>query len=536
MKYSEYINRGGKRKKASNETSSKIGQGAAPKISKDLKQMLDNIERELGASPDLTIRHVQIGGEDPLQAATVYMDGLVNSVAVNDFVMRSLLENSVVTSPDMSRVPEEILQFILNRALELGDAKIKSDWNDMMIAILSGYTLILLDGCNKAIVGDTKGGEGRSITEPSSQLVIRGPKDAFVESVNTNISLIRRRIKSPKLWFEFMNIGTVTNTDVAILYIKDRADDKIVDEVRTRLKKIDIEAVLESSYIEQLIQDKVFTPFPTLYNTERPDVVAANLLEGRIALIVDGTPFVLILPTVFAQFFQSTDDYAQRFDIATLMRLVRYISFIILLLGPSIYIALTTFHYEMIPTPMLISLLAQRENVPFPAAIEAVLMEIAFEILREAGTRMPRAVGQTVSVVGALILGQAVVEAGIITPVMVIVVALTGIASFAIPAYNLAIAGRIIRFGFIIVASLFGFYGITLGLIVLVAHLNSLRSFGVPYLSPFSPFSLRGQKDTLVRVPMWMISLRPHKTKNADNTASIDDGLSSSGKDGRTDA
>ncbi|WP_410511612.1 spore germination protein [Paenibacillus sp. BR2-3] len=526
----------GKRDKGSVKTSAGNANIAAPKLSPNLTQTLDNIRRELGASPDLTIRQVQIGGEDPVQAAVVHLGGLVNTVAVNEFVMGSLLDNSHLTAPEMSREPEDLLQLILCRAMGLGEAEIKSDWNEIMIAILSGDTLILLDGCTKGIVGGTKGGEWRTITEPSSQLVVRGPKDAFVESVSTNISLIRRRIKSPKLWFEFMRIGKVTNTDVAIIYIKNIADDKIVDEVRTRLKRIDIEAVLESSYIEQLIQDKVLTPFPTVYNTERPDVAAANLLEGRIVLIVDGTPFVLILPTVFAQFFQSTDDYAQRFDIATLMRMVRYVSFIILLLGPSIYIALTTFHYEMIPTPMLISLLAQRENVPFPAAVEAMLMEIAFEVLREAGTRMPRAVGQTVSVVGALILGQAVVEAGIITPVMVIVVALTGIASFAIPSNNLAIAGRIVRFGFIAAASVFGFYGITLGLIVLVAHMNSLRSFGVPYLSPFSPFSLRGQKDTLVRVPMWMIHLRPHKSKDANNNTSNDDESSASGKEGRTDA
>ncbi|OMD40179.1 spore germination protein, partial [Paenibacillus odorifer] len=364
---------------------------------------------------------------------------------------------------------------------------------------------ILIEGYDSGIMCETEGGEARSVTEPSTQLVVRGPKDSFVESLATNVSLIRRRIRSPKLRLEHVKIGAVTQTDVVFMYIKDTADEKLVEEARKRLQQINVDAIMESGYIEELIQDKTFTPFPTINNSERPDVAATNLLEGRVVIVVDGTPFVLILPAVFTLFFQSASDYAQRFDIAILMRIIRYISFIVLILGPSVYIALTTFHYEMIPTTLLINLLSQRENVPFPAFVEAILMEGAFEIIREAGVRMPRAVGQTVSVVGALILGQAVVEAGIITPVMVIVVALTGIASFAIPAYNMAIAGRIIRFGFLILAGMFGFYGITLGLIVLVAHMNSLRTFGVPYLSPIVPLSSRGQKDAVLRLPLWAL-------------------------------
>ncbi|AIQ12664.1 spore germination protein [Paenibacillus durus] len=523
---------------ASGNPAAGTGNQAVLTISDNLAETLENMKRELGSSPDLKIRKFRIGSAEPFWAAAVYMDGMVNTAAVDEFVLEALMENPEDAAEEVPREPQDRLGLVLARGLELGEIAIRDNWDDMMLSLLSGNTIILLDGCSKAIEGGTKGGAWRTVSEPSSQIVIRGPKDSFIESIITNIALIRRRIKSPKLWVEFMKFGTVTNTDVALLYMKDRAEAKVLDQVKMRLSKIDIEAVLESSYIEQLIQDKVFTPFPTVFNTERPDVAAANLLEGRIVLIVDGTPFVLIVPTVLAQFLQSTDDYSLRFDIATLMRLVRYVSLIILLLGPSVFIALTTFHYEMVPTPMLISLLAQRENVPFPAAIEAIIMEAAFEILREAGIRMPRAVGQTVSVVGALILGTAVVEAGIITPVMVIVVALTGIASFAIPSYNLAVAGRIVRFGFMIAASMFGFYGITLGLIVLIAHLNSLQSFGTPYLAPFSPFSVRGQKDTIVRVPMFLVNLRPNKLghMNDNDKSGKDKGTSDSGKDGQTGA
>ncbi|MEK4348069.1 spore germination protein [Paenibacillus sp. FSL P4-0184] len=476
-----------------------------PRLTDDLDQTLDQIDNELGHSPDLKIRQVKIGGESPVQAAAIHLNGLVNKETVDEFVIGSLLGITDEMLKESISATNDLKEFVLNRALEIGQAQLQEEWNEVLLAILSGKTVILIEGYDSAIVCETEGGEARSVSEPSTQLVVRGPKDSFVESVATNISLIRRRIKSSKLRLEHFKIGKVTHTDVALMYIKDNADERLVEEVRNRLQQINVDAIMESGYIEELIQDKTFTPFPTINNSERPDVAATNLLEGRVVIIIDGTPFVLILPAVFTLFFQSASDYAQRFDITILMRLVRYISFIVLILGPSVYIALTTYHYEMIPTTLLINLLSQRENVPFPAFVEAILMEGAFEIIREAGVRMPRAVGQTVSVVGALILGQAVVEAGIITPVMVIVVALTGIASFAIPAYNMAIAGRIIRFGFLMLAGMFGFYGITLGLILLVAHMNSLRSFGVPYLSPIVPLSSHGQKDAFFRLPLWAL-------------------------------
>ncbi|WP_425339569.1 spore germination protein [Paenibacillus etheri] len=501
-------------KSTKGQQAASVHEGARfPRLTADLDQTLEQIDMELGHSPDLKIRQVKIGSKQPIQAAAIHLNGLVNTETVNEFVIGSLLGITDDMLQNISAT-EDLKDYIFNRALELGEAQLLQDWKEVMLAILSGNTVIVIEGFDTAILCETEGGEARSVTEPTTQLVVRGPKDSFVESVATNISLIRRRIKSSKLRLEHLKIGKVTHTHVALMYIKDNADEKLVEEVRKRLSQINVDAILESGYIEELIQDKTFTPFPTINNSERPDVAATNLLEGRVVIIIDGTPFVLILPAVFTLFFQSPSDYAQRFDITILMRLVRYISFIVLILGPSVYIALTTYHYEMIPTTLLINLLAQRENVPFPAFVEALLMEGAFEIIREAGVRMPRAVGQTVSVVGALILGQAVVEAGIITPVMVIVVALTGIASFAVPAYNMAISGRIIRFLFLVLAGMFGFYGITLGLIVLVAHMNSLRSFGVPYLSPIVPLSSHGQKDAILRLPLWALNTKQASTKH----------------------
>jgi spore germination protein KA len=376
--------------------------------------------------------------------------------------------------------------------------------------------MLLMDGSPKGIALGSREWVDRGVQEPSSQTVVRGPKDGFTETLRTNTALIRRRIKDPNLWLETKQIGEKTQTDVAIMYLKGVANDKTVSELQSRLNRIKIDAILESGYIEELIQDEVYTPFPTVYNTERPDAVAAALLEGRIAIFVDGTPFVLIVPALMVHFFQSSEDYYQRADIATLIRILRYFSFFLALLTPSLYIAVSTFHQEMLPTPLLISLASQREGVPFPAFVEAMMMEVVFEILREAGVRMPRAIGSSISIVGALVIGQAAVEAGFVSATMVIIVSLTAICSFVFPANSMAMAFRMLRFLFMILAATFGLYGIILGLIVMVLHLNSLRSFGLPYLAPNAPFILQDQKDNIIRLPHWSLLKRPRLISKND--------------------
>ncbi|WP_412734096.1 spore germination protein [Halalkalibacterium halodurans] len=301
----------------------------------------------------------------------------------------------------------------------------------------------------------------------------------------------------------------------------------MVAEIKQRLNDIQIDAILESGNLEELVQDETFTPFPTVFNTERPDVAVGNLLEGRIALLVDGTPNTLILPTTFSQFFKAAEDYYQRFDFAVFMRLIRYFSFFTLLLLPSIYISVTAYHHEMIPTPLAINLVAQREGVPFPVVFEALLMEVAFETMREAGTRMPRAVGQAVSIVGAVVLGQAAVEAGIVTAMMVIIVAFTGIASFTMPGFTLATSARLIRFPMMLAAATLGFYGVIMGVILLVAHMSSLRSFGIPYLSPFAPFGFKHQKDTIWRIPFKKPTTRPDMKNSVHHDVSSSSSQSS---------
>jgi spore germination protein KA len=469
-------------------------------ILREYQENISRIKEEFGGSVDVVIRELNISGQ---KGALVFVDGLSDNKAISDFLLESFMDINVFPAG------VDIYQYLIDNAVALGAIKSIYNWNEIYDELLSGNTVVFLDGYNKALSGETKGWEKRSIAEPTTQLSIRGPKDSFTETLRTNTALLRRRIKSPNLWLESIKIGTVSQTDVAIMYIKGIANEKIVTEVKERLKRIDMDSVLGSGYIEQLIEDQTWTTFPTTYHSERPDVTASHLLEGRIAIIVDGTPFVLTVPAVFIQFFQAADDYYSRFDISTGIRLLRILAFFIALIGPAVYIAGTTFHQEMIPTTMAIAIAAQRESVPFPAFVEALIMEVTFEILREAGLRLPRAVGQAVSIVGALVIGQAAVQAGFVSPVMVIVVSITAIANFSTPVFAMAITARLIRFILMALATILGFYGIMLGLMFMCIHLCSLRSFGVPYMMPLAPFSLRNQQDVFVRFPIWAMKNRP---------------------------
>ncbi|MGJ7919872.1 spore germination protein [Neobacillus sp. LXY-4] len=471
---------------------------------------LEMIKKAFEKSSDVILREFKIGEAKKIKAAVIYADGLADATTIHNFILESLMnETHEVVPPTHLFSQPSLLEWAKNVRLAVGNISEITHYDELYTMVLSGNTIILVDGFTGAISASTAGWEDRGVTEPSAQTVVRGPREGFSENIRTNTALIRRKIKDSNLHCEEKKIGRVTKTNVAIMYIKGIVNDKVVEEVHQRLDQIDIDGILEGGYIEELIQDETYTPFPTIYNTERPDVVAGNLLEGRVAIIVDGTPFVLVVPALFIQNFQVSEDYYQRADIATLLRMLRIICFLIALVGPSFYVAVTTYHQEMLPTPLLISLAAQREGVPFPAFVEAIIMEVTFEILREAGIRMPRAVGQAVSIVGALVLGQAAVEAGIVSASMVIVVSITAISNFVFPAYNMAISVRMLRFLMMFLAASFGLYGITLGLLALLLHLNSLRSFGIPYMAPFAPFVLEDQRDTLFRLPHWRLLSRP---------------------------
>lgn len=479
----------------------------SPQLSSNLDDNLKEIRTILGDSPDLIIRKYEaMDGPDP--AAAVYINGIIDKKIVELFITHALSFEILRQESDKTLTVTDKFAFVKEKALSIGKEKIISDINSILEALLSGDTVILFDGLQEAISLSTSGGEGRAVSEAATQVAIRGSKESFTESLATNIALVRRRIKNPNLWLETMTIGAVTKTDVTMMYMHGLAREETIQKFRKLLQGIHVDSILESGYIEQLVEENRFSPFPTLYNTERPDSVAGNLLEGRIAIFVEGTPFVLIAPATFFMFFHTVEDYYQRYDISTLIRLLRFLCLLISLLGPAIFVAALNFHQEMIPTPLLINLASQREGVPFPTFIEAIMMEVTFEIIREAGIRMPSPIGQTVSIIGGLVLGQAAVQAGIVSPVMVIVVSLTGITSFATPAFNMALSIRMLRFAIMIVAAFIGLYGIAIVTLMLVAHLCSLRSLGVPYLSPIAPFSPGDQKDVILRTPRHFMQTR----------------------------
>lgn len=474
----------------------------AESLKVDLSENIKLIKEVLGYSGDIVIREIRIGPGGRVRAAMCYTEGLVDMKSAQQFIMETIMSDLDYSGPNL-------LQDMKERILSVGDIQDVTEFGTLFTSLLSGGVILLLDGYSQGFNIGMSGWEGRSVSEPATESVVRGPKESFTENLQTNAALIRRKIKDPNLWLERKQIGRVTKTNVAVMYIHGIVNDKTVAEVHSRLDRIDIDGILESGYVEELIQDGTYSPFPTIFNSERPDVIAAELLEGKIAILVDGTPFVLIVPALFISFFHSAEDYYQRADISSFIRFLRFVGFFVALLAPSIYIAITTFHQEMLPTQLLISLAGQREGVPFPAFIEALMMEMTFEILREAGLRMPRAIGQAVSIVGTLVIGQAAVEAGIVSAAMVIVVSITAISSFVFPASNMSIAIRMLRFPLMGLAASFGIFGIIIGVIALILHLCSLRSFGVPYMSPFAPVVVDDLKDTIFRVPHWAMFSRP---------------------------
>jgi len=479
-----------------------------------LKDNIAWLQERIGHSDDLVLRSVEPVSSPDSPLLLAYMSGLVDQPVLNQHVLQALQQAPARDLGDSG----EWLNRLRRSIVSAGSVRQENELEQVLRAMLGGMCVILADGCVFALVVETSGGEQRSVEEPKTQTVLRGPQRSFTENIRTNVSLVRRIIHSPDLCYEEHVLGSRTLTAVGMLYMKGITDEGIADTVRQRLKAIDIDGVLESSYIEEHIQERTMTPFPTLINTERPDAAAGALLEGQVAILVDGTPFVLLGPVTFHHFFQSPEDYYQRFDIASFLRMIRYAGFFISMLLPAVFIAVTTFHQQSIPTMLLISLLGQREGIPLPALFELILMELTFELLREAGARMPRAIGPAISIVGALVLGQAAVQAGIVSPAMIIIVAFTAISNFVMPQLNIAIAARLIRFALTLAAGLFGFFGIFAGVLIIAIHLSGLTSFGIPYMAPLSPFQAGSLRDTFIRTPLRTMKHRPRilRPQNSD--------------------
>ncbi|SDT44224.1 spore germination protein KA [Paenibacillaceae bacterium GAS479] len=474
------------------------------------------IRTQFSDSADLRLRMTSSPAAPGVRLAVLYLQGIVDESNIRENILDKLQSASGIEIAPRGSKAGDICSCLRSEVITSGLTESVTTLERALDALLLGCCLVLIDGSGEVLAAEASGGSVRAIAEPTSQTVIRGPQQGFTESLSTSIGQIRRIIRSEQLIVETQRIGRQTCTEVSLIYMKGTARPEMVDEARRRLSEIDVDGIVDSGYIEEYIQDKTFTFFPTLISSERPDQAAAYLLEGHFAIIVDGSPFALLAPVTFFRFFQSPEDYYQRFDIASFLRIIRMSAFLITLHLPAIYIAITTFHQEMMPTNLLISLSAQREGVPFPALVEALIMELTFEVLREAGVRMPKVIGPAISIVGALVIGTATVQAGLVSAAMVIIVAFTAISSFVAPQINIANAARLMRFLFMISAGMFGFFGIISIDLILIIHLAGLHSFGVPYLSPMAPWIKGSWRDTILRMPRWSMKLRPAIAQNGN--------------------
>ena len=484
-------------------------------VNKSIDENLLRLKQIFGKSDDIKYREIEVYGESLNKVFICFLDGLVDEEFINMHIIKPLLEPNFqhVTNEPQN---EDFLLTMNKRILSTLNIKEEEKIENAVDGILSGETAIFLDGYDKALIISTQGFEARGVEEPDTESTVRGPREGFNEVLKVNTALIRRKIINPNLIFENMKMGKQTKTAIRIAYIEGIANQKIVEEVKRRLSKIDTDVILESGYIEQFIEDHPYSIFATVANSEKPDKVAAKLVEGRVAILCDGTPFVLTVPHLLVESFQVSEDYYSRPYLTSFIRLLRIMSLILSVLTPALYVSLTTFHQEMVPALLLTTMAAAEEKVPFPAFIEAIVMGIVFEILREAGVRMPRPVGSAISIVGALVLGEAAVQAGLVSAPLVIVVAITGMAGFVVTPLNDSII--ISRLFLLLLSGALGLYGVLMGALMLLGHMCSLRSFGSPFLAPQAPIKWAGWKDSIVRFPLWLQNTRPQSItwKNSD--------------------
>ncbi len=436
----------------------------------------------------------------------VYIDGMVDSEIMDNFILKPLMlrnQNNLYDGSQTKIISEAVTNNITVRKVKKFDlpnylmgcllpqnaVKEVTDFSDVTSGINAGNCVLFVDTLNVAFDIEVKGFKQRSIDTPNNEIVIKGPHEAFVENIRTNTSLIRRIANNEDLIIENIEVGKITKTKCALCYMQNITNTDLIAEVKYRLNNLEIDSLLSAGELEQLISDSNVLGIPEILSTERPDKATKYLLRGRVIVIVNGTPYALIMPAILVDFLTSPEDTNLKVNFANFLRRLRFLAALITLLLPGIYMAITNFHQEILPTSLLYSILASRENVPFPVIVEILLMEISFELIREAGLRVPSPIGPTIGIVGALVLGQAAVSAGIVSPILIIIVAITGIASFAIPDFSFGFHLRYFRFTFILFGFMAGFLGISLGLFIYISLLCSIKSFGVSFMSPFAPAS-----------------------------------------------
>lgn len=479
----------------------------------DLSTNLDeNVEKlkklfRAPANKDLVEREILIATEPPTRAVLLFMEGLSDKTVIND----NLLQPLMLLSYELHLTPEKgpsAVDQVEQRILAGHQVSRKYDRASVAEALLAGDTVLLVEGAAVALVVETKDPPTRSVGDPKIEQVIWGPHDAFNEAWRVNVALVRRRLKDPRLVTEILTVGDVSKTYVGMMYIDTIAPPRLVDEVRRRVQAVKVDIVNGSGILQQYIDDSPRSLLPATLITERPDRTAAYLSEGHVALFVDTAPHAIICPATFWSLLQTAEDYYLRWPFGSTLRYIRFAALLVSLLLPSLYIGVVNYHPEMIPTELLLFIAQSREPVPMPAVVELLTMEVIFELIREAGARIPGVIGPTVGLVASLVLGQAAVEARIVSPVMILVVAVTGLASFALPNYLMGWGVRLLRFLLLLLTTVFGFLGLATGIYALVVYTTSLRSFGVPYLAPVVGTTGR-VKDALGTPPLYRQEERP---------------------------
>ncbi|MDR1598924.1 MAG: spore germination protein [Oscillospiraceae bacterium] len=478
-------------------------------VAASLADNIASLRRAFERCGDFVLREFHAAGLNR-GAALAFIDGLVKQ----DFIMDNVLKPLVVYSREIDMAGIDSLEQVNARVLLSIDTKLVAEAVNALDAILHGDALLLIDGMPGGIVVTARGWERRAISEPQTETVVFGPREGFTETLRVNTALLRRRVCTNDLRMEAISVGARSHTTVVAAYIGGIADPVIVDEVKRRLATVDVDVIENSGQLIEYIESEPASIFETVSYTEKPDVAASKLMEGRVAILVDGSPFALVVPMLFVECFQTSEDYSIRPFYATFLRLLRLLAFFISLTAPAIYVALVSRHQELLPSSLLFTMAATAEGLPFPSLVESALMLVIFEVLKEAGIRLPRPVGQAISIVGALVMGQAAIQAGLVGAPVVIIVAMTAVASFAVPM--LANSISLMRWFLLALSGMFGGYGITLGLLVIFAHLASLKSFGVLYMNPIAPIRVVDLKDTFARAPLWSMRLRPLSLRPQD--------------------
>lgn len=474
------------------------------KVSANLRENEKYLRSRLENCSDILIRPMRLGDKHKVDCLMVYIEVAVSNMMLDDSALGKMINHFWEISP------EDIQEFVRHNSLGIADVKKLENLDESIDAMLAGNAVFFIDGYDKAMKISSKGYPSTGVMEAESEKVLRGSREGFSDSVKSNSALIRKRLRDTRLKVEEYKIGVRSHTLTQVLYMDDLVHEGLLEEVKERLEEFQIDGILDSGMLEQLTEDVWYSPFPQYQTTERPDRAVQEILKGKVVILCDNSPEALILPGNFSSFMESSEDWYHRFEMASFLRILRYLAVIMATVLPGLYLAVIRFHTQILPSALILSFAEAREGVPFSSVVELIFLELAFELIREAGVRVPGSLGNAIGIVGGLVIGQAAVEANLVSPIVVMIVALTALGSMTVPNEEFAAAFRLVKYGFLILGGYLGIYGIVLGVYLVIGHLAGLISFGIPYLVPFIKKEQKGSKgEGVLRVPLRKRVLRP---------------------------